>query len=68
MTLAEATGSARTAGATDSQSRAGRGARTAAFHVLQVAEVERLCDDAVAVSFDVPPSSSSSTPSRPDSR
>ena len=26
-----------------------------AFHELRVAEIERLCDDAVAVSFDVPP-------------
>ena len=29
-------------------------ARTATFHTLTVAGVERLCDDAVAVSFDVP--------------
>ena len=29
-------------------------ARTAAFHTLTVAGVERLCDDAVAVTFDVP--------------
>jgi ring-1,2-phenylacetyl-CoA epoxidase subunit PaaE len=28
--------------------------RRAEFHVLTVADVERLCDDAVAVSFDVP--------------
>lgn len=28
--------------------------RTAGFHVLRVGAVERLCDDAVAVSFDVP--------------
>ncbi|WP_370615495.1 1,2-phenylacetyl-CoA epoxidase subunit PaaE [Mumia sp. Pv 4-285] len=30
-------------------------ARTALFHTLTVAEVERLTDDAVAVTFDVPP-------------
>jgi ring-1,2-phenylacetyl-CoA epoxidase subunit PaaE len=30
-------------------------ARTAGFHPLRVADVERLCDDAVAVTFDVPP-------------
>ena len=29
-------------------------ARTAGFHPLRVADVERLCDDAVAVTFDVP--------------
>jgi len=28
--------------------------RTAVFHTLTVASVERLCDDAVAVTFDVP--------------
>jgi ring-1,2-phenylacetyl-CoA epoxidase subunit PaaE len=32
-----------------------RSARTAAFHTLTVAAVERLCDDAAAVTFDVPP-------------
>ncbi|WP_148611904.1 1,2-phenylacetyl-CoA epoxidase subunit PaaE [Nocardioides rubriscoriae] len=31
-----------------------RPARLAAFHTLTVAAVERLCDDAVAVTFDVP--------------
>jgi ring-1,2-phenylacetyl-CoA epoxidase subunit PaaE len=29
--------------------------RTSGFHLLRVADVERLCDDAVAVTFDVPP-------------
>ncbi|MFA1549788.1 1,2-phenylacetyl-CoA epoxidase subunit PaaE [Actinomadura chokoriensis] len=29
--------------------------RRAGFHALRVAHVERLCDDAVAVTFDVPP-------------
>jgi ring-1,2-phenylacetyl-CoA epoxidase subunit PaaE len=29
--------------------------RRATFHTLRVADVERLCDDAVAVTFDVPP-------------
>jgi ring-1,2-phenylacetyl-CoA epoxidase subunit PaaE len=32
-----------------------RSARSAAFHTLTVAAVEQLCDDAVAVTFDVPP-------------
>src|SRR3954468_24100024 len=32
-----------------------RSARTAAFHTLTVAGVERLCEDAAAVTFDVPP-------------
>lgn len=31
-----------------------RSARTAAFHTLTVATVERLCDDAAAITFDVP--------------
>jgi ring-1,2-phenylacetyl-CoA epoxidase subunit PaaE len=31
-----------------------RSARTAAFHTLTVAQVERLCDDAAAVTFEVP--------------
>ncbi|KAE8764975.1 1,2-phenylacetyl-CoA epoxidase subunit PaaE [Georgenia thermotolerans] len=32
-----------------------RSARSAPFHALTVADVEHLCDDAVAVTFDVPP-------------
>ncbi|SFB76785.1 ring-1,2-phenylacetyl-CoA epoxidase subunit PaaE [Nocardioides terrae] len=32
-----------------------RSARTAAFHTLTVAAVETLCEDAAAVTFDVPP-------------
>ena len=34
---------------------AARASRTAPFHTLTVAGVERLCDDAAAVTFDVPP-------------
>ena len=34
---------------------AARSARSAPFHALTVADVEHLCDDAVAVTFDVPP-------------
>jgi ring-1,2-phenylacetyl-CoA epoxidase subunit PaaE len=32
-----------------------RSARAATFHTLTVAAVERLCDDAAAITFDVPP-------------
>jgi ring-1,2-phenylacetyl-CoA epoxidase subunit PaaE len=39
-------------GAEGAPARSGRSAR---FHTLTVADVERLCDDAVAVTFDVPP-------------
>jgi len=35
------------------------------FHALRVADVERLCDDAVAVSFDVPPELAESFRYRP---
>lgn len=37
------------------ESTAPRSARSAAFHTLTVAAVEQLCDDAVAVTFAVPP-------------
>ncbi|MBQ1092497.1 1,2-phenylacetyl-CoA epoxidase subunit PaaE [Streptomyces sp. B93] len=36
-------------------SRAARPRRRAAFHPLRVADVRRLCEDAVAVGFEVPP-------------
>ena len=38
------------------------------FHPLRVAAVERLCDDAVAVTFDVPGELAGGTRSGPASR